>query len=229
MNGQGSPSSSFAPVRYLKLRAVLARTVVWCCAVVIWGAIANAQVQPTPQPMPLEPAVGSSSSYPPNPFRTDRQQEFVPARLDIPSRVDGPSRVDTSPSGAGMDLRLRIEWHSPNERLWIGNLFLPNGRISELKLLEDNASEPGAYVLPTPRAEGSESLFVAPRVPSRNSGLEVNVRGPVDAELFLELIPSEDAAAKHTARIALRDLIHKDHQERIGKLLYCQLFTSVQC
>lgn len=100
-----------------------------------------------------------------------------------------------------VDLRLRIVWGGGEPRPWHGTLRATNGTLVDLSRLGTEPDEQAAVWL----AEGE--VHVAQRRQRQQSGVDVTVRAPRDAQLLVQLAPSEASPSGPPQVIALQSLV----------------------
>jgi hypothetical protein len=121
-------------------------------------------------------------------------------------------------------LRVRIAWGGGPERVWVGRVAISEGRLSSPSPLGIEADEAGSmWIAEGPAEVGSfrgekaakrspirtspSVLFIRQISPRTYDGLDLTVRAPLQASLFLELATSEEKDLPGWVEVRLADLV----------------------
>lgn len=111
-----------------------------------------------------------------------------------------------------LDLRLQIAWGGREAKLWRGYIHIPQGELSDIRLLGLDADQPGSFVIPGEEVQAtSDRILISPRFANNWSGLEVSISAPRDAELVISL--TQDSKP---IRIPLQELRTETHTASLG-------------
>lgn len=113
--------------------------------------------------------------------------------------------------GEDLNLRLQIAWGGKTARLWRGEISLPNGKLTDIRLLGIDADQAGSFV-----DEGNK-ILISPRFAHRYSGLEVSVDAAADEELTIFLFPDLDRSRRKELKIPLSKLRHEIGEQALGE------------
>ena len=105
-----------------------------------------------------------------------------------------------SASGEELNLRLQIDWQSPQAKTWEGRVSIDQGQFSALELLGFDAATPGSVSL------RRLHLLVHPTAKQRYNGAIVSVVGDEQAQLRFEFVAGGETKAS-VFNVSLKSLV----------------------
>lgn len=193
-------------------RWLIGATVSACALFVMARALAEDDM---PRPLVAPPAFDRESPSDTPASRTNETELSEGAAMD--DRADARAADDA----AGDDdepplMRLRVEWGGGAARRWSGAVSVSDGAVARPVALATEADEPGSMWIEADR------LLV--RAPSERlyDGVDLDVTGPPDAILRIELAPEDEPDAARAIELPLSSLVGQrqsgpldDHKNRL--------------
>ncbi|HEX5445415.1 MAG TPA: hypothetical protein VFW87_16435, partial [Pirellulales bacterium] len=125
------------------------------------------------------------------------------------SRLPADEPADPAEAGPASTLRLRIEWGGGAPQQWRGSIGVSEGEVAHPVALGIEADEPGSMWIESGR------LLIRQLAPRSYDGVDLDVFGPLDATLHIELAPADGPAEFGSVDIPLALLVEKQHSSHL--------------
>jgi hypothetical protein len=107
-----------------------------------------------------------------------------------------------------LDLRLNFAWGGGESRQWRGRILLSAGLLRDIQLMGVDSDQPGSILA------DRQQIVVAQKQARSYDSFQVQVQGPREATLRIELLPEGERTARAVV-VTLGDLIERSHSQEL--------------